>query len=440
MMNAQTYRVTLETRDGRRVLTAMAEREAALMAESVLRRYAGQTLTVGFSVACTDPEARRRIAYYLTDVALDPYTSHGHDGLMKDGAILNDETVAVLVEQSLIQAEAGTDIIAPSDMMDGRVGAIRAGLDKAGFLDVQIMAYAAKYASAFYGPFREAVGSSLRGDRRTYQQDPANGREALRELELDVAEGADLVIPVPESGNSAAVGYARESGITFAHGLVKNAYVGRTFIQPTQTLRQLGIRLKLNPVREVIEGKHLVVVANAIDPDVAASVRARTDVISTYRAAAAERAADVLRAAAEKIAADLAGRGVLRLMVEGGAAVHDRAALDERGYSSLYIAVDGKLAGLVPYSDVLWLAGRYAEGGASVTIDPTECGFQDFARDFWRASTELVGVQGVPWLEQRFDAAARGDRGVPGLHHVLEPTDGGAAAGSRAAALGSEGS
>ncbi len=95
----------------------------------------------------------------MTDVALDPYTSHGHDGLMKDGAILNDETVAVLVEQSLIQAEAGTDIIAPSDMMDGRVGAIRRALDKAGFLDVQIMAYAAKYASAFYGPFRDAIGT-----------------------------------------------------------------------------------------------------------------------------------------------------------------------------------------------------------------------------------------------------------------------------------------
>lgn len=135
----------------------------------------------------------------MTDVALDPYTSHGHDGLMKDGAILNDETVAVLVEQSLIQAEAGTDIIAPSDMMDGRVGAIRRGLDKAGYLDVQIMAYAAKYASAFYGPFRDAIGtkSALVGDKRTYQMDPGNSAEALREVALDLEEGADSVMVKP---------------------------------------------------------------------------------------------------------------------------------------------------------------------------------------------------------------------------------------------------
>lgn len=135
----------------------------------------------------------------MTDVALDPYTSHGHDGLMRDGAVLNDETVAVLVEQSLIQAEAGTDIIAPSDMMDGRVGAIRAGLDKAGFLDVQIMAYAAKYASAFYGPFRDAIGTkaALVGDKRTYQMDPGNSAEALREVRLDLDEGADSVMVKP---------------------------------------------------------------------------------------------------------------------------------------------------------------------------------------------------------------------------------------------------
>ena len=135
----------------------------------------------------------------MTDVALDPYTSHGHDGLLKDGAILNDETVAILVEQSLIQAEAGTDIIAPSDMMDGRVGAIRAGLDKAGFLDVQIMAYAAKYASAFYGPFRDAIGTkaALVGDKRTYQMDPGNSAEALREVRLDLDEGADSVMVKP---------------------------------------------------------------------------------------------------------------------------------------------------------------------------------------------------------------------------------------------------
>jgi porphobilinogen synthase len=135
----------------------------------------------------------------LCDVALDPYTSHGHDGLVRDGVILNDETVAVLVRQALVQAEAGCDIIAPSDMMDGRVGAIRAGLDVAGFGDVQIMAYAAKYASAFYGPFRDAVGSSatLVGDKRTYQMDPSNTDEALREVELDIAEGADMVMVKP---------------------------------------------------------------------------------------------------------------------------------------------------------------------------------------------------------------------------------------------------
>ena len=135
----------------------------------------------------------------LCDVALDPYTSHGHDGLLRDGVILNDETVAILVRQAVIQAEAGCDIIAPSDMMDGRVGAIRSGLDGKGFGDVQIMAYAAKYASAFYGPFRDAVGSSatLTGDKRTYQMDPANTDEALREVELDIAEGADMVMVKP---------------------------------------------------------------------------------------------------------------------------------------------------------------------------------------------------------------------------------------------------
>jgi len=135
----------------------------------------------------------------LCDVALDPYTSHGHDGLLHEGVILNDETVAVLVRQALVQAEAGCDIIAPSDMMDGRVGAIREGLDEARFGDVAIMAYAAKYASAFYGPFRDAVGSkaTLIGDKRTYQMDPGNADEALREVELDIAEGADMVMVKP---------------------------------------------------------------------------------------------------------------------------------------------------------------------------------------------------------------------------------------------------
>src|SRR5207302_1847275 len=135
----------------------------------------------------------------LCDVALDPFTSHGHDGLIEDGKILNDETVAVLVRQALVQAEAGCDIIAPSDMMDGRVGAVREALDEAGLLDVQIMSYAAKYASAFYGPFRDAIGSAktLVGDKRTYQMDAANSDEALREVELDIAEGADMVMVKP---------------------------------------------------------------------------------------------------------------------------------------------------------------------------------------------------------------------------------------------------
>ena len=135
----------------------------------------------------------------LCDVALDPFTSHGHDGLMRDGVILNDETVDVLARQALVQAEAGCDIIAPSDMMDGRVGAIRMALDDAGHQDVAIMAYAAKYASAFYGPFRDAVGSSktLTGDKRTYQMDCGNSDEALREVALDLEEGADMVMVKP---------------------------------------------------------------------------------------------------------------------------------------------------------------------------------------------------------------------------------------------------
>lgn len=149
--------------------------------------------------ACRAIKAKVPEIGLLTDVALDPYTSHGHDGLLEDGRILNDETVALLVRQALVQAESGADIIAPSDMMDGRVGAIRAALDAAGFLDVQIMAYSAKYASAFYGPFREAVGSSgtLKGDKRTYQMDYANTDEAVREAELDLAEGADMIMVKP---------------------------------------------------------------------------------------------------------------------------------------------------------------------------------------------------------------------------------------------------
>ncbi len=133
------------------------------------------------------------------DVALDPFNSDGHDGLVVDGYVVNDQTVEVLCRQALVQAAAGCDVIAPSDMMDGRVGAIRAALDGAGRQDVAILAYAAKYASAFYGPFRDAVGSkaALKGDKKTYQMDPANSDEALREVELDIAEGADMVMVKP---------------------------------------------------------------------------------------------------------------------------------------------------------------------------------------------------------------------------------------------------
>lgn len=136
----------------------------------------------------------------LTDVALDPYTSHGQDGLIDDaGYVLNDETVAVLVDQAINQANAGADIIAPSDMMDGRIGAIRKALEMNGHTNVQIMSYAAKYASAFYGPFRDAVGSSglLKGNKKTYQMDPANSDEAMREVAMDIAEGADSVMVKP---------------------------------------------------------------------------------------------------------------------------------------------------------------------------------------------------------------------------------------------------
>jgi porphobilinogen synthase len=136
----------------------------------------------------------------LTDVALDPYTSHGQDGLIDDaGYVLNDETVAVLVDQAINQANAGADIIAPSDMMDGRIGAIRKALEMNGHPNVQIMSYAAKYASAFYGPFRDAVGSSglLKGNKKTYQMDPANSDEAMREVAMDIAEGADSVMVKP---------------------------------------------------------------------------------------------------------------------------------------------------------------------------------------------------------------------------------------------------
>jgi porphobilinogen synthase len=136
----------------------------------------------------------------ICDVALDPYSSHGQDGLVRDGQVLNDETIEVLCRQAIIQAEAGCDIVAPSDMMDGRIGAVRRALDEAGWQQVQIMAYAAKYASAFYGPFRDAVGSAGnlgQGDKKTYQQDPAASDEAIHEVALDLREGADSVMVKP---------------------------------------------------------------------------------------------------------------------------------------------------------------------------------------------------------------------------------------------------
>jgi porphobilinogen synthase len=136
----------------------------------------------------------------MTDVCLDEYTSHGHCGVLRDGEVDNDATLPLLARIALSQARAGADVVAPSDMMDGRVGAIRRTLDAEGFTDVAILAYSAKYASSFYGPFREAIDSSLEGDRRTYQQDPANAREGVREALLDVAEGADIVMVKPALG------------------------------------------------------------------------------------------------------------------------------------------------------------------------------------------------------------------------------------------------
>ncbi len=158
----------------------------------------------------------------LTDVALDPYTAHGHDGLVDDtGYVINDDTVTILAQQALVQAAAGADIVAPSDMMDGRVAAIRQALEESGHQNVAIMAYAAKYASAFYGPFREAVGSlgRLKGDKRGYQMDPANIEEALREVELDLAEGADMVMVKPGLPYLDVVARVREAfGVpTFAY-------------------------------------------------------------------------------------------------------------------------------------------------------------------------------------------------------------------------------
>jgi porphobilinogen synthase len=135
----------------------------------------------------------------LGDVALDPYTNHGHDGVLRDGYVANDETLAILVKQAINQAQAGIDIISPSDMMDGRIGALREGLDGAGHIHTRLMSYAAKYASAFYGPFRDAIGSggALKGDKKTYQMNPANSDEAIHEVAMDISEGADMIMVKP---------------------------------------------------------------------------------------------------------------------------------------------------------------------------------------------------------------------------------------------------
>jgi porphobilinogen synthase len=167
-----------------------------------LRDPTGSEALNGENLMCRAIRAMKAVAPevgIVADAALDPYTSHGHDGLLVDGKVINDPTVAILVRQALALADAGADVIAPSDMMDGRIGAIREALDAAGFEDVSIMSYAAKYASGFYGPFRDAIGTNatLTGDKRTYQMDPANTDEALREVELDLAEGADMVMVKP---------------------------------------------------------------------------------------------------------------------------------------------------------------------------------------------------------------------------------------------------
>ncbi|MGC6529933.1 MAG: porphobilinogen synthase [Candidatus Puniceispirillaceae bacterium] len=171
--------------------------------EANLKDDQGSIATDGNNLVC---RAVRAVAAacpqleIICDVALDPFTSHGHDGLLQDGVILNDETVAILCQQAVVQAQAGCSIIAPSDMMDGRIGAIRQALDKAGFDDVLILSYAAKYASSFYGPFRDAVGAGkkLGGDgKKTYQMNPANHDEAMREIALDIQEGADMIMVKP---------------------------------------------------------------------------------------------------------------------------------------------------------------------------------------------------------------------------------------------------
>lgn len=200
-----------------RAAAAAAKRAAALGIPAIAvfphisaakKDSAGKEALNADGLVCTAVRAMKDAAPdvgLMVDVALDPFTDHGHDGLLKDGRIANDETVKVLVEQAIVQTRAGADIVAPSDMMDGRVGAIRTGLDAAGFQDTLIMSYAAKYASAFYGPYREAIGSGKLGsgaaanpgDKRTYQMDYGNTDEAMREVAMDVAEGADMLLVKP---------------------------------------------------------------------------------------------------------------------------------------------------------------------------------------------------------------------------------------------------
>jgi porphobilinogen synthase len=216
VIDGENKRVPVASMPGVERLTADLAAEAAVEAEALgipvialfpytdpkLKTADGREAVNGNNLVCRAVRAIKKAAPgigVLCDVALDPYTDHGHDGLLVDGYVANDETVEMLVRQALVQVEAGCDIVAPSDMMDGRIGAIRAALEKAGHKNTLLMAYAAKYASAFYGPFRDAVGSAkaLTGDKRTYQMDPANGDEALREVALDIEEGADMVMVKP---------------------------------------------------------------------------------------------------------------------------------------------------------------------------------------------------------------------------------------------------
>ncbi|MBV9495893.1 MAG: porphobilinogen synthase, partial [Acidobacteria bacterium] len=202
----------------------------------------------------------------IADVALDEYSSDGQDGLVRDGKILNDETIAVMVKSALVQAAAGADIIAPSDMMDGRIGAIRRALDGRAMPDVGIVAYSAKFASGFYGPFREAAESAPQfGDRRTYQMDPANGREALREIELDIEEGADMIMVKPALSYLDIIHAARERfqlpvvayNVSGEYSMVKAA-AERGWIDGTRVMNEI-----LTSIRRA--GADLIITYHAVE-------------------------------------------------------------------------------------------------------------------------------------------------------------------------------